>query len=67
MPFQLCVRSLAAFDCIGPLKMGMKARRDTIALAAEMLAKMFDRGEEDLVQQVNTVTAVVRVGYVAGL
>ena len=47
--------------------MGMKARRDTIALAAEMLAKMFDRGEEDLVQQVNTVTAVVRVGYVAGL
>ena len=30
----------------------MKSRRDTIALAAEMLAKMFDRGEEDLVQQV---------------
>ena len=52
VPFQLCVRSLATFDCIGPLKMGMKSRRDTIALAAEMLAKMFDRGEEDLVQQV---------------
>ncbi|XP_076446613.1 dnaJ homolog subfamily C member 13-like isoform X1 [Babylonia areolata] len=46
-----CVRSMATFDCIGPLKMGMKARRDMIALAAEMLAKMFDKGEEDLVQQ----------------
>ncbi|KAL8571849.1 DnaJ subfamily C member 13 [Nucella lapillus] len=46
-----CVRSMATFDCIGPLKMGMKSRRDMIALAAEMLAKMFEKGEEDLVQQ----------------
>ena len=54
--FQLCVRSLATFDCIGPLKMGMKSRRDMIALAAEMLAKMFDRGEEELVQQVTDLS-----------
>lgn len=49
---QQCVRSLATFDCIGPLKAGMKIRRDMIALASEMLAKIFDKGEEDLVQQV---------------
>nr|KAG5714877.1 hypothetical protein BaRGS_000365 [Batillaria attramentaria] len=48
---ELCVRSLVTFDCIGPLKMGMKARRDMIALAAEMLAKMFDKGEDELVAQ----------------
>lgn len=48
---ELCVRSLATFDCIGPLKMGMKARRDMIALAAEMLARMFDKGEDELVSQ----------------
>ena len=50
--FQLCIRSMAQVDCIGPMKIGMKIRRDSIALAAEALGKMFDKGEEDLVQQV---------------
>ena len=43
---------MAQVDCIGPMKIGMKIRRDSIALAAEALGKMFDKGEEDLVQQV---------------
>ena len=52
MPFQLCIRSMAGIECIGPMKIGMKIRRDSIALAAEALSKMFDKGEEELVQQV---------------
>jgi hypothetical protein len=32
----------------------MKIRRDMVALASEMLAKIFDKGEEDLVQQVGS-------------
>ena len=34
--FQLCIRSMAQVDCIGPMKIGMKIRRDSIALAAEV-------------------------------
>ena len=45
---------MAQIDCIGPMKIGMKIRRDSIALAAEALGKMFDKGEEELVQQVYT-------------
>lgn len=48
---ELCIRSMAQIECIGPMKIGMKIRRDSIALAAEALSKMFDKGEEDLVQQ----------------
>ena len=43
---------MAQIECIGPMKIGMKIRRDSIALAAEALSKMFDKGEEELVQQV---------------
>ena len=43
---------MAGIECIGPMKIGMKIRRDSIALAAEALSKMFDKGEEELVQQV---------------
>lgn len=43
---------MAATDCIGAMKLAMKARRDMIALAAEALSKMFDKGEEELVSQV---------------
>ncbi|XP_025080789.1 dnaJ homolog subfamily C member 13-like isoform X2 [Pomacea canaliculata] len=48
---ELCVRSMGTFDCIGPLKSGMKSRRDMISLVAETLARMFEKGEEDLVGQ----------------
>ena len=44
---------MAQIECIGPMKVGMKIRRDSIALAAEALSKMFDKGEEELVQQVS--------------
>ena len=49
---------MAQVDCIGPMKIGMKIRRDSIALAAEALGKMFDKGEEELVQQVYTFMSV---------
>ncbi|KAK3083199.1 hypothetical protein FSP39_016526 [Pinctada imbricata] len=52
---EICIRSMAQIDCIGPFKVGMKARRDQIALAAEALSKMFDKGEDELVAQaINT-------------
>ena len=43
---------MAQIECIGPFKVGMKSRRDQIALAAEALSKMFDKGEDELVSQV---------------
>jgi len=57
--FQLCVRSMAQVECIGPIQTAMKIRRDSIALACEALSKMFDRGEEELVSQVHTLTRCV--------
>ncbi|XP_064598102.1 dnaJ homolog subfamily C member 13-like isoform X2 [Liolophura sinensis] len=48
---ETCVRSMAQIDCIAPFKTAMKLRRDMIALAAEALSKMFERGEDELVQQ----------------
>lgn len=42
---------MAQVDCIAPFKTAMKIRRDMIALAAEALCKMFERGEDELVQQ----------------
>lgn len=50
--FQTCIRAMAQVESIGPIKTAMKLRRDAIALAAEALSKMFDKGEEDLVSQV---------------
>jgi uncharacterized membrane protein YgdD (TMEM256/DUF423 family) len=43
---------MAQVECISAMMVGMKARRDQIALAAETLYKMFDKGEEELVSQV---------------
>ncbi|XP_046552991.1 dnaJ homolog subfamily C member 13-like [Haliotis rubra] len=48
---ELCIRSMATTECIGAMKLAMKVRRDMIALAAEALSKMFDKGEEELVSQ----------------
>lgn len=40
-------------ECLSAMMVGMKSRRDQIALAAEALYKMFDKGEEELVSQVS--------------
>ncbi|KAL3854398.1 hypothetical protein ACJMK2_013668 [Sinanodonta woodiana] len=48
---EVCIRSMAQVECIAPIKVAMKLRRDMIALAAEALCKMFERGEEELVSQ----------------
>ena len=50
---QICTRSMAQVECLSAMMVGMKSRRDQIALAAEALYKMFDKGEEELVSQVN--------------
>ncbi|KAL8616890.1 hypothetical protein ACOMHN_041809 [Nucella lapillus] len=47
----LCVRALTTFDCLSPLKAGMKGRGDVTGLSAQLLARMFDKGEEELVHQ----------------
>jgi hypothetical protein len=44
---------MAQSECVGPIKVAMKIRRDQIALAAETLGKMFDKSEEELVSQVD--------------
>ena len=49
---QVCIRAMAQTDCIGPMKIGMKSRRDMIGVACEALNKLFSEGEEDLVEQV---------------
>ncbi|KAK6166630.1 hypothetical protein SNE40_023278 [Patella caerulea] len=48
---EICIRAMTSCECIGPMIVGMKARRDQIALAAEAISKMFDKGEEELVAQ----------------
>lgn len=49
---QLCVRSMAALETIGPLMCGMKVRADMAGLACEALNRMFQREQTDLVAQV---------------
>ncbi|KAH0627267.1 hypothetical protein JD844_002784 [Phrynosoma platyrhinos] len=48
---ELCVRSMAALETIGPLMNGMKKRPDTIGVACEALNRMFQREQNDLVVQ----------------
>lgn len=55
---ELCIRSMASIECIGPIKRCMKVRRDAIGLAAEALAKMFDKGEDELVKQALAVDLI---------
>ena len=43
---------MAQTDCIGPMKVAMKLRRDMVGVACEALNKIFSEGEEDLVEQV---------------
>ncbi|XP_062841489.1 dnaJ homolog subfamily C member 13-like isoform X2 [Trichomycterus rosablanca] len=55
---ELCVRSMAALETIGPLMCGMKARADLAALACEALNRMFQREQTDLVAQALRVELV---------
>jgi len=40
-------------DCIGPMKVAMKVRRDMIAVACDSFMKMFQLGDDELVEQVS--------------
>uniref|UniRef100_A0A8C9S306 DnaJ heat shock protein family (Hsp40) member C13 n=1 Tax=Scleropages formosus TaxID=113540 RepID=A0A8C9S306_SCLFO len=48
---ELCVRSMASLDTIGPLMNGMKVRADMAGLACEALNRMFQKEQTDLVAQ----------------
>lgn len=50
---QLCVRSMASLETIGPLMTGMKCRPDMAGLACEALNRMFQKEQTELVAQVN--------------
>jgi len=39
-------------DCIGPMKVAMKLRRDMIAVACDSFMKMFQIGDDELIEQV---------------
>ena len=39
-------------ECIGPMKLAMKLRRDMIGVAAETLNRMFQQQEDALIEQV---------------
>ncbi|XP_058231751.1 dnaJ homolog subfamily C member 13-like isoform X4 [Hemibagrus wyckioides] len=55
---ELCVRSMAALETIGPLMCGMKVRPDMAGLACEALNRMFQREQTDLVAQALRVELV---------
>jgi len=44
-------------DCIGPMKVAMKHRRDMIAVACDSFMKMFQSGDDGLVEQVSQAAA----------
>jgi len=43
---------MAQVECIGPMKMAMKLRRDMIDVACDAFMKMFSLGEDELIEQV---------------
>ncbi|KAI4878723.1 hypothetical protein NFI96_021841, partial [Prochilodus magdalenae] len=55
---ELCVRSMAALETIGPLMSGMKVRADMAGLACEALNRMFQREQTELVAQALRVELV---------
>ncbi|CAG05511.1 unnamed protein product [Tetraodon nigroviridis] len=55
---ELCVRSMASLETIGPLMMGMKSRPDMAGLACEALNRMFQREQTELVAQALKVDLV---------
>uniref|UniRef100_A0A3Q1H7F9 J domain-containing protein n=1 Tax=Anabas testudineus TaxID=64144 RepID=A0A3Q1H7F9_ANATE len=55
---ELCVRSMAALETIGPLMTGMKVRADMAGLACEALNRMFQKEQTELVAQALRVELV---------
>lgn len=55
---ELCVRSMASLETIGPLMVGMKVRADMAGLACEALNRMFQKEQTDLVAQALRVELV---------
>jgi len=51
---QVCIRAMSQTDCIGPMKLAMKIRRDMIAVACDSFMKMFQLGDDELVEQAST-------------
>lgn len=49
---QVCIGAMAQTECIGPMKIAMKIRRDTIGKTCEALMKMFQLNDDALVEQV---------------
>ncbi|XP_033628714.1 dnaJ homolog subfamily C member 13-like isoform X2 [Asterias rubens] len=47
----ICVRSMAQGECIGPMIKGMKSRPDMTAVACDSLHKMFQKDQPELVKQ----------------
>uniref|UniRef100_A0A3Q3W297 J domain-containing protein n=1 Tax=Mola mola TaxID=94237 RepID=A0A3Q3W297_MOLML len=55
---ELCVRSMASLDTIGPLMTGMKCRPDMAGLVCEALNRMFQKEQTELVAQALKVELV---------
>uniref|UniRef100_A0A3B3WFR4 J domain-containing protein n=1 Tax=Poecilia mexicana TaxID=48701 RepID=A0A3B3WFR4_9TELE len=55
---ELCVRSMASLETIGPLMAGMKSRADMAGLACEALNRMFQKEQTELVAQALRVELV---------
>ncbi|XP_043960502.1 dnaJ homolog subfamily C member 13-like isoform X3 [Gambusia affinis] len=55
---ELCVRSMASLETIGPLMTGMKSRADMAGLACEALNRMFQKEQTELVAQALRVELV---------
>ncbi|KAG8009572.1 DnaJ-like protein subfamily C member 13, partial [Nibea albiflora] len=55
---ELCVRSMASLETIGPLMTGMKCRPDMAGLACEALNRMFQKEQTELVAQALRVELV---------
>ena len=53
---QVCIRAMTQTECIGPMKLAMKLRRDMIGVAAETLNRMFQQQEDALIEQVYVYT-----------
>uniref|UniRef100_A0A3P9HA59 DnaJ heat shock protein family (Hsp40) member C13 n=1 Tax=Oryzias latipes TaxID=8090 RepID=A0A3P9HA59_ORYLA len=55
---ELCVRSMASLETIGPLMAAMKVRADMVGVACEALNRMFQKEQTDLVAQALRVDLV---------
>jgi len=51
---QVCIKAMSQTDCVGPMKVAMKIRRDMIAVACDSFMKMFQLGDDELIEQVST-------------